>query len=132
MFKRIIAAVLTGLLIQTLCLGTASATSKEEKQAQRVEKVRAGILKLGVGPDARVALKLRDNAKLAGCVSSSNSDSFVVTSLKTGDSATVAYHDVTQVKGNNLGTGASIAIGIAIGVGATLLLLFLYAIAHED
>jgi hypothetical protein len=113
-------------------LGTASATSKEEKQARRVERVRAGILKLGVGPDARVALKLRDNAKLAGYISSSNSDSFVVTSLKTGDVVTVAYHDVTKVKGNNLSTGASIAIGIAIGVGVTLLVLFWYAFTHLD
>ena len=132
MFKRIIAAVLTGLLIQTLCLGTASATSKEEKQAQRVEKVRAGILKLGVGPDARVALKLRDRAKLAGYISSASDHSFVVTDLKTGDATTVAYHDVTQVKGNNLSTGASIAIGIAIGVGVTLLVLFWYAFTHLD
>ena len=132
MFKRIIAAVLTALLMQTVCLGTASATSKEEKQAQRVEKIRAGILKLGVGPDARIALKLRDNVKLAGYISSVNNDSFAVTSLKTGKTATVSYPDVTQVKGNNLGTGASIAIGIAIGVGATLLVLVLYAVTHED
>lgn len=132
MFKRILAAVLTGLLIQTLCLVTASATSKEEKQAQLVEKVRAGILKLGVGPDARVALKLRDRAKLAGFISSASDDSFVVTNLKTGDATTVAYHDVTQVKGNKLSTGASIAIGIAIGVGVTLLVLFWYAFTHLD
>src|SRR5262245_50552294 len=131
MLKRIIATAIAVMLIQTVCLLKASASTKEEKQAQRAEKVRSAILKLGVGPDARVALKLRDNAKLAGYISSANDDSFVV-SLKTGNSATVAYNDVTQVKGNNLGTGASIAIGIAIGVGATLLILFLYAITHED
>jgi len=132
MFKKIVAIALAVLLIQTFCLSTASAASKEETQAQRAEKVRAGILKLGVGPEARVALKLRGNAKLAGYISSASEDSFVVTNLKTGDTATVAYHDVSQVKGNNLSTGASIAIGIAIGVGATLLLLFLYAVTHED
>jgi len=132
MFKRIVATGVTVLLIQTVCLQKASASTKEEKAAQRTEKVRSGILKLGVGPDARVALKLRNNAKLAGYISSANDDSFVVTNLKTGNSATVAYHDITQVKGNNLSTGASIAIGIAIGVGATLLFLILYAITHED
>ncbi|HKA19611.1 MAG TPA: hypothetical protein VKN18_15075 [Blastocatellia bacterium] len=132
MLKRIIATAIAVMLIQTVCLLKASASTKEEKQAQRAEKVRSAILKLGVGPDARVALKLRDNAKLAGYISSANDDSFVVTSLKTGNTATVVYNDVTQVKGNNLSTGASIAIGIAIGVGATFLLLFVYAITHED
>lgn len=132
MFKKIVATLLTGLLMQTLCLRTASAASKEEKQAQRVEKVRSGILKLGVGTDARVSVKLRDKVKLAGYISSANDDSFVITSVKTGAATTVAYPDVTQVKGNNLSTGASIAIGIAIGVGGTLLLLLLYAITHED
>jgi len=132
MVKRTITTAIAVLLIQTFCVLKASASTKEEKQAQRVEKLRSDIFKLGVGRDARVVLKLRDNAKLTGYISSANDDSFVVTSLKTGNSSTVAYNDVTQVKGSNLSTGASIAIGIAIGVAATLLFLLLYAITHED
>ena len=132
MFKKIVATALAVLLIQTFCLRTVSAGSKEQKEIQRAEKVRSGILKLGTGPDARVALKLRDKEKLVGYVSSAGNDSFVVTNVKTGDATTVAYHDVTQVKGNNLSTGASIAIGIAIGVGVTLLVLFWYAFTHLD
>ena len=132
MFKKTIATAHAVLLIQTFCLQTASAASKEEQKIRRVERVRSGILKLGVGPDARVALKLRDKAKVAGYISSTSDDSFVVTNLKTGDATSVAYHDVTQVKGNNLSTGASIAIGIAIGVGVTMLVLFWYAVTHED
>jgi hypothetical protein len=132
MFKKILATTLAVLLIQTFFLLPASAATKEEKQAQRVERVRAGILKLGVGPEARVVLKLRDNVKIAGYVSSAKDESFVVTNSKTGNTATVAYPDVTQVKGNNLSTGASIAIGIGIGVGATLLVFLLYAITHFD
>jgi len=55
-----------------------------------------------------------------------------VTDLKTHAATTVAYGDVTQVKGHSLGTGAKIAIGIGIGVGATILVLYLYILAHED
>jgi hypothetical protein len=131
MFKKILTIVLAGLLIQAFCVQPASASSKEEKQAQRTEKVRAGILKLGIGTDARVAIKLRDNVKLAGYVSEAKDDSFVVTDLKTRAATTVAYGDVAQVKGHNIGTGAKIAIGIGIGVGATLLVLFLYIASHE-
>jgi hypothetical protein len=131
MFKKILTMVLAGLLIQAFCVQPTSAASKEEKQVQRAEKVRAGILKLGVGTGARVAIKLRDDVKLAGYVSEAKDDSFVVTDLKTRSATTVAYGDVTQIKGHNLGTGAKIAIGIGIGVGVTILVLFWYIAAHE-
>ena len=68
MLKRIVTILIAGLLIEGFCVQPASASSKEEKLAARAERVRAGILKIGVGPDARVAIKLRD-AKLAGYIS---------------------------------------------------------------
>ena len=132
MFNKILTIVLAGLLIQAICTQPASATSKEEKQTRRTEEVRAGILKLGVGTGARVAIKLRDDVKLAGYISETKDDSFVVTDMKSRAATTVAYGDVAQVKGHNLGTGAKIAIGIGIGVGATILVLFLYIASHED
>ncbi|MEK6303431.1 MAG: hypothetical protein AABO41_22200 [Acidobacteriota bacterium] len=132
MFKKILTTVVAVLLMQAVCVQQASAASKEEKQAGRAEKVRAGIHKLGVGTDARVKIKLRDDVKLAGYISEAKDDSFVVTDLKTRAATTVAYGDVTQVKGHNLGTGAKIAIGIGIGVGATILVLYLYMVSHED
>ena len=132
MFKKTLTIVLAGLLIQALCVQPASAASKEEKQAKRAEKVRAGIIRLGVGTDARVAIKLRDDVKLAGYISETKDDSFVVTDMKSRAATTVAYGDVAQVKGHNLGTGAKIAIGIGIGVGATILVLLLYIASHED
>ncbi len=132
MFKKILTMVLAGLLIQAICVQPASATSKEEKQAGRTEKVRAGILRLGVGTDARVAIKLRDDVKLAGYVSETKDDSFVVTDLKTRAATTVAYGDVSQVKGHNIGTGAKVAIGIGIGVGLTILVLWLIFLNYQD
>lgn len=126
MFKNTLTIMIAGMLMQLFCVQPASAISKAEKQAQRIEKVKTGILKLGVGTDARVAITLRDRAKLAGFVTDANEESFIVTDPKTRAATTVAYADVTQVKGNNLGTGAKIAIGIGIGVGVTLLVLFLY------
>jgi hypothetical protein len=44
---------------------------------------------------------------------------------------TVAYTDVTKVKGHNLSTGAKIAIGIGIGVGVVLLILLLKRLDNE-
>ena len=87
--------------------------------------MRAGILKLGVGPDARVAIKLRDNVKLAGYISEVKDDSFVVTDLKTRAATAVSYSDVAQVKGHNLSDGAKTAIGVAIGGGLLFLIVYL-------
>jgi len=131
MFKRIVTMVVAGLLVQAICVQPISAASKEEKLAQRTEKVRAGILKIGVGTDARVAIKLRDNVKLAGYISETKDDSFVITDMKSRAARTVAYGDVAQVKGQNLGTGAKIAIGIGIGVGGAVLILILIALRYD-
>ena len=131
MLKKILTIAIAGLMFQTICLQPAVAASKAEKQAERTEKVKAGILKLGVGTDARVAVKLRDDVKLAGYISDAGPDSFVVTNPQTQAATTVDYRNVSQVKGHHLGTGAKIAIGIGIGVGATLLFLFLYLAALE-
>jgi hypothetical protein len=132
MFKKISTIVLAGLLINAFCVQPAFASSKEEKLAQRTEKVRAGVLKLGVGPDARVAVKLCSNVKLAGYISELNDESFVVTDVKTKGTTAVTYGDVAQIKGHNLSTGAKIGIGIAIGAGLTILVLYLYVLTHED
>ena len=131
MVKKILTIVAAGLLVQVACLQPVFAASKAEQQAQRAEKVKAGIEKLGVGKDARVAIKLRDDIRLSGYISEAKSDSFVVTDVKTGSATSVAYADVAQIKGHHLGTGAKVAIGIGIGVGATLLVLFWYIAARS-
>jgi hypothetical protein len=132
MFKKIVTITLAALLLHAVAgVQPASARTKEEKLAQRAEKVRAGILKLGAGSDSRVVIKLTNRAKLAGYISEVSNESFVVTDLKTRAATTVAYADVAQVKGQNLSTGAKIAIGIGIGVGLTILVIFLFAMNYD-
>src|SRR5215813_10684283 len=103
MIKKTLTMMLAAVLIQAFAfVKPAAASSKAEKAIQRTERVKAGILKLGVGPDARVAMKLRGDVKIAGYISEVGSDSFVVKDLKTGAATTVDFADVAQVKGNNL------------------------------
>ena len=126
MFKRCLSHLLMiTLTFTTIGVASASAKSKAEKEAERTAKVKAGIARLGVGKETRVAVKLRDQTKLSGYISQAGEDSFVVTDAKTGAATTVGYPDATQVQGQNLSTGAKIAIGIAIGAGVTLLVIFL-------
>ena len=125
--NRILAIALTGLLVVALVsVPTASASAKPDKQTRLTEKVKAGIFKLGTGKESLVALKLRDKKVLVGYISEAKDESFVVLDPKTGTSSPVAYSDVTQVKGHNLGTGAKIAIGVAIGAGIALIVLAIY------
>jgi hypothetical protein len=113
-----------------LSVQPATAKSKEENQAQLIQKVRTEISKLGVGRDARVEVKLQDKTKLAGYVSEVKDESFILTDVKTSGTTAVAYADVTQVKGHNLSTGAKIGIGVGIGVAIVVIVLAIWWSNH--
>ncbi len=133
MFKRNLTLMLIGALIFSMSAAPMTlAKSKEEKAAEFTSKVKTGIAKLGVGPEARIEVKLRDKTKLKGYVSQINGDSFVIADAKTGATTEVPYPNVTSVTGKNLSTGAKIAIGIGIGVGVTFLVLYLIYLAYGD
>ena len=125
MLKKVLSlVVLVAVFHAGFCVQTASARSKAEKQARFAERVKAGIVQLGVGEESYVTVKLRDKTKLAGYISEAREESFVVTDLKTSEATTVAYADVKKVKGHNLSTGAKVAIGLGIGVAVWLIIVF--------
>jgi hypothetical protein len=97
--------------------------STKEKEARFAEKVKAGILKLGTGPEARIEVRLRDKRKLKGYITEVGNDHFAVTDPKNGATEMISYSQVKQVKGNNLSTGAKIAIGVAIIAGILALII---------
>ncbi|MBI1748085.1 MAG: hypothetical protein HYR55_16095 [Acidobacteria bacterium] len=68
MLKQLFSLLLIGLL-PLVCAEPASAASKAEKEFQFAEKVKSSFQRLGVGEDARVAVKLRDKTKLTGYIS---------------------------------------------------------------
>jgi hypothetical protein len=131
MVKKYLSLVLVALLAHAVSAAPALAESKVEKDVKLAWKVKQGVANLGIGRDARVTVKLRDKTKLTGYISEVKDESFMVTDLKTGVATDVAYPDVTQVKGNNLSTGAKIAIGAAI-VGAIILLIFIGAYCNNE
>ena len=123
MFKKLMTIALVILMVQVTCASRAVvASTRAEKEAQLADKIKAGIAKLGTGKQALVKVKLRDGTKLAGYISEANENSFVIVDCKTGISTTVAYPNVTQVKGNNLSSGVWLAIGIGALIGIGLLM----------
>ncbi len=124
MFRKLITLLLVALLVNLGGVRLVYANSKEEKQAVFAEKIKANVLKLGVGESARVKIKLRDKTKLEGYISDAGSETFTVTNRETKVATTVAYPQVKSVHGNNLSTGAKIAIGV--GIAATIIFIILW------
>ena|SRR6266550_4636252 len=109
-----------------LSLGVGSlvlAKPKSGKQREMTEKVKAGILSLGVGPEARIEVKLRNKTKLSGFISEADEDSFAITDNKTGAKTIVPYGDIASAKGNNWQTKKTIIV-TAVILGALAIIYF--------
>lgn len=134
MFKRILSIMLSGMLLsaafgfhavraQTTNAGSPAGQPRwGAGDTQAIEKTRAKVQKLGIGQDARVEVKLRDNTKVKGYISASSQDSFTVTDSKTGASQAIAFADAAEVKkqGGGLSTRSWIIIG---GVAAAVVIV---------
>jgi PhoPQ-activated pathogenicity-related protein len=131
MFKKLFSIAIVALLINLAGMSLAFADSKDDKQARYTEKVKASVLKLGTGEEARVKVTLRDKTKLKGYISATHADGFTVTNSETGLASHVSYPEVKSVKGNNLSTGAKIAIGVGIAAAIVFAILF-KVIVDED
>lgn len=109
--------ILTTLLILVGNLAVAPyiyASGNSEEDVKFAKKVKTEIVKLGVGTDARIKIKLKDGTKLKGYVSEIKEDSFTVIETKNGNATTVLYSQAKQVKGNNLSSRVIIGIGVVV------------------
>ena len=129
MSKRIFSIMLSGMVlaaafgVQPAGAQTGNVGSQASAgDTQAIDKTRAKVQKIGIGKDARVEVKLRDNTKLKGYISASNQDSFTVTNKKTGASQIIVYADAVEVKkhGGGLSTRSWIIIG---GVAAAVVIV---------
>lgn len=119
MFRRTLAVMLSGIILLT-ALAFQQVIGQTGADTKAVEKVRASVQKIGVGPSARVDVKLQDRTTLKGYVSSADQDSFTVTD-KAGSTKTVTYSEASSVKkaGSGLSAKSWIIIGAAV-VGAAI------------
>lgn len=96
------------------------------------DKVKTSVAKRGTGPKAKVTVKLKDKTKLKGYISETSNDSFTLADSKTGQTRTLNYQDVAEVKKQGgMSLAAKIGIGFGVGVGA-LALLFAIGCAGDN
>lgn len=112
--------MLVGALMSAF-IGFQSVQARAAEEADPAEKARISVAGMGVGKDARVEVKLRDNTKLKGYVSGVEEDSFTVTD-KIGTERTVPYADVAKVskQGNGWSTRTKAIVGAAAAAGAII------------
>jgi hypothetical protein len=122
MLKRLLSVALAGLLLNVVAFVPVRAATKQDKEAQRAEKVKKAINKLGTGEKARVHVRLKDKTQVKGYVSQIDSDDFQITDAKTGTKTTVAYTQVKGIEGKNWTTGQKIAVGVGIAAAVVLVL----------
>jgi hypothetical protein len=118
--KHVAIALSSIVLFSTFCFSSTT-HAQTVPNAQAGEKARATVQKIGLGRDARVEVKLRDQTKLKGYVSAAEQDSFTVTDAKTGTSQTVRYAEVAKVK--KPGHGLSTMTWVIIGAVATAVII---------
>ena len=115
MFRRTFAIMLSGIILLT-GFGFQHAGAQSLGDSHATEKIRTKVVKMGVGVNARVEVKLRDNTQLKGYISDADQDSFTVVESKTGSSKTVSYADTLSVK--KAGSGLSAKTWIILGAAA--------------
>jgi len=132
MLKKLFSFALVVLLVfvasESLIFHDVARAGQSDRTAQ---KVKADVAKRGTGPKAKVTVKLKDNTKLKGYISDASNDSFTLADAKSGQTRTLSYQDVTEVKKPGaLSWPAKIGIGVGIGVGV---LAIAYGVAcHDD
>ncbi len=123
MLRKFLSPLLACMLVQTfIFVKPVRANSNSQNQSEFVQKMRKKVLKLGVGKDARVSVKLFDNTKVQGYISRADEESFVIADAKTGTVTTISYSNVGQVKGR-ISKGYWVMTG-AIVVSFLLLLIY--------
>lgn len=125
MLRKYISITLIVVLLNLFFAASGFANTNEEKKAATAEKVKAGILKLGTGPDAKVEVKLYDKTTVRGYVREATSDKFVVVDSKTAIATEVPYQNVKQVKGNNHSKSVKFVIGLGILIGVLVVIAVL-------
>lgn len=105
--------LMMGVLSTAVRLETAQ--GQTSRDAELAAKARAKVARIGVGQNAKVEVKLRDESRIKGYVSEVQQDSFMVVERETGVSRTVAYADAAEVKrsGGGLSTKGWAIIGAA-------------------
>jgi hypothetical protein len=122
MIKNCISFALIGLMLIAANAPGVFAQTKTADNDLPAAKIKANVAKRGAVKNKRVKVIMLDGKKLEGDIGQVGEESFELTDSKTGQSSSIAYRDVSQVRGGGLSKGAK--IGIAAGIGAAVVAVY--------
>jgi hypothetical protein len=100
---------------------------KQLLEGEPAAKAKGEVQKRGAGEGSRVRITLRNQSEVKGYISQIDAETFQVTDRKSGRVTTVAYQDVTRVRGGGMSSGAKIALVTVIGAAAVAILVILHS-----
>ncbi len=134
MFKKILSFVLIVLLLNVIGVSPAYAAGvKQEKGERKAEKIKASILKLGTGKEARVAVRLKNRSIVEGYVSEASDKTFVV-SEKSGITTTIPYLQVNKLVSGKVARNlkdAAKAFGVFTAIVGSVLLVVILVLSTD-
>lgn len=92
--KRLLKSLFSALLISFVCV--TSTPAQADKESQRVDRVKRQVNKIGF--DEKVEVRLTDSTRLKGRISLIGEDYLVLVDRKTGDSTTLSFAQVKQIR----------------------------------
>jgi hypothetical protein len=98
---------------------------KKLLEGEPAAKAKSEVQKRGAGERSRVRIALRNQNEVKGYISQIDAETFQVTDRKSGRVTTVAYQDVTRIRGGGMSSGAKIALVTGIGAAVIVILVVL-------
>ena len=126
MFKNLLSVTLGVLLLGMTTPIRSAAQSPTEKGPQQADIIKAKVTRLGMGRQARVEVKLKDNTRLKGYIGQIAEDGFALVDPRHGTVTPVPYAKVQQIKNTNhsgwyaFGLGAAVVGGLMAVVALSL------------
>ncbi|HSB12312.1 MAG TPA: hypothetical protein VLM38_22690 [Blastocatellia bacterium] len=113
MLRKYLSFTLAIILLQ-ITAGLALSSTKAEKDAARLARVKAEVAKRGTGEKARIRVKMLDGTTIKGFIEQAGADNFVLRESETFAPKTIAYIEVAKIAGKEWSTSQKILFGLAV------------------
>jgi hypothetical protein len=125
MVKRILAAILVGLVINLFCTTSVVVAQQTSSNTRATEEIKSKIVQIGTGPTARIEVRLTDGRKVRGYIGKIEEDHFVIVDESTGAATQIVYQQVQKVKRQKLSDDARKIGKIAALIAVPIVLLLI-------
>lgn len=113
--KQWLRGLLAVVLIQSvLCADALAIRANPQLQSPQTVKITKLISTLGFGPEALLAVRLKDKSAHRGYVAEVGKDSFLLIDPTNGAQNRVGYAQISRLQGVNIGTGVQVSHGTGI------------------